>query len=124
MKKCRQSKTAYLNDGLMKFRYLTKFHLQRCAVLSQLGLHESAIENGLLAVKFCQDSLLFTEKLCQRKQKKQDWKTRSASRDPGERKKIFNSKFGTRKQTMGEEQYVYSTEGRKGVGANFGSTLL
>ncbi len=37
LKKCRTSITAYLNDGLMKFRYLTKFHLQWCAVLSQLA---------------------------------------------------------------------------------------
>ena len=37
IERIRKSISAYLNDRLMKFRYLTKFHLQYCAVLSQDG---------------------------------------------------------------------------------------
>lgn len=35
MAQAKNSVSFYLNDALMKYRYLTKFHLQWCAVLSQ-----------------------------------------------------------------------------------------
>ena len=74
--KTKSSITAFLNDRLMKFRYLTKFHLQWCAVLSQLGHHHQALKQSRIASDHAMDSILYTEKIADRKLRKSSYQTR------------------------------------------------
>ena len=60
----------------MKFRYLTKFHLQWCAVLSQLGHHHQALKQSRIASDHAMDSILYTEKIADRKLRKSSHQTR------------------------------------------------
>ena len=40
------SKSLSVNEWLMTLRYYSKFTLQYCAVLSQLSMHDEALENA------------------------------------------------------------------------------
>lgn len=55
--KSKMTKRRRLTETLMKLRYSTKFHLQLCAILSQLHEHEPALEDAQNASEFCQESL-------------------------------------------------------------------
>lgn len=49
---------------IQKLRYKCKCHLQLCAVMSQLNRHEEALNNGKLAVRFCQELIKNSKYLC------------------------------------------------------------
>jgi hypothetical protein len=42
-----------ISGKLFKLRYLCKYHLQLCAVLSQLTKHKEALHHGMLASFYC-----------------------------------------------------------------------
>lgn len=44
----------YLAEHLKTAKYLCKIHIQLCAILSQLGQHESAFSHGKAAIKECE----------------------------------------------------------------------
>jgi hypothetical protein len=48
-----QVKKFNVSSKLFKLRYLCKYHLQLCAVLSQLTKHKEALHHGMLAAFFC-----------------------------------------------------------------------
>jgi len=46
-------------------RYLCKFHLQLCAIMSQLGQHAQAFENGQKAAYIAESILIKTSQFCE-----------------------------------------------------------
>lgn len=48
-----QIKKFNISSKLFKLRYLCKYHLQLCAVLSQLTKHKEALMHGQLASFYC-----------------------------------------------------------------------
>lgn len=60
-----QVKKFNISSKLFKLRYLCKYHLQLCAVLSQLTKHKEALHQGMLAAFYCQELIRNTHLLCQ-----------------------------------------------------------
>ena len=54
-----------LSAQLQANRYLCKFHLQLCAIMSQLGQHVKAKENGQQAAAIAEIILIKTHEFCQ-----------------------------------------------------------
>ena len=48
-----QARKFNVSSKLFKLRYLCKYHLQLCAVLSQLTKHREALHHGMLASFYC-----------------------------------------------------------------------
>ena len=53
-----------LSAQLQANRYLCKFHLQLCAILSQMGQHSSANVNGQRAAAIAEIILIKTHEFC------------------------------------------------------------
>lgn len=49
---------------MFKLRYLCKYHLQLCAVLSQLLRNKEALQHGMMASFYCQELIRNTFYLC------------------------------------------------------------
>ena len=49
---------------MFKLRYLCKYHLQLCAVLSQLLRNKEALQHGMMASFYCQELIRNTAYLC------------------------------------------------------------
>ena len=60
-----QVKKFNISSKLFKLRYLCKYHLQLCAVLSQLTKHREALHHGMLASFYCQELIRNSHILCQ-----------------------------------------------------------
>jgi len=59
-----QIKKFNISSKLFKLRYLCKYHLQLCAVLSQLTKHKEALMHGQLASFYCQELIRNSHYLC------------------------------------------------------------
>lgn len=60
-----QIKKFNISSKLFKLRYLCKYHLQLCAVLSQLLRNKEALQHGMMASFYCQELIRNTHLLCQ-----------------------------------------------------------
>jgi len=60
-----QLKKFNISSKLFKLRYLCKYHLQLCAVLSQLLRNKEALQHGMMASFYCQELIRNTFYLCQ-----------------------------------------------------------
>lgn len=60
-----QIKKFNISSKLFKLRYLCKYHLQLCAVLSQLLRNKEALLHGMMASFYCQELIRNTHLLCQ-----------------------------------------------------------
>ena len=59
-----QLKKFNISSKLFKLRYLCKYHLQLCAVLSQLLRNKEALQHGMMASFYCQELIRNTYYLC------------------------------------------------------------
>ena len=59
-----QLKKFNISSKLFKLRYLCKYHLQLCAVLSQLLRNKEALQHGMMASFYCQELIRNSHYLC------------------------------------------------------------
>ena len=59
-----QLKKFNISSKMFKLRYLCKYHLQLCAVLSQLLRNKEALQHGMMASFYCQELIRNTHYLC------------------------------------------------------------
>ena len=64
------STNSLLGDMILELRFIAKFHLQMCAVLSQAKKHMKALKHAKLALLICEDNLIKTYFLFQQMKSK------------------------------------------------------
>jgi len=86
-----------ISSKMFKLRYLCKYHLQLCAVLSQLLRNKEALQHGMMASFYGQELILNTSDLChgyidklQHEKNQQKQQHASLAKPPGEDPALAN----------------------------------
>lgn len=117
-------KEALIASKLHKFRYQCKFHLQLCAVLSQVNKHQEAFEIGKRASKLSEELIKCTHHLCQKYVKRVKQALKGDEKEKNTEQNGASTNAKTKGKRKGDElcsPYSAKNSGVKRSGANSAS---